>query len=303
MHVAVLGAGALGRVFGVRLAGAGVAVDFVVRPSQLGEGAMRVEPIEGGAAHELLEPSRVTSIPAHADVVLVCVRVEQVDEAIAALARGPAVPVVMTTPILSRTWGRARDALGERLSTAVSSVTGYVNDAGVVRYWISKSARTTIDAPKRVDPALSHFVEALGRAGIEASLEPGVHESAPATAILFAPLVMAIDAAGSVDAFLADRGLRDLAFRANDEARVLAARVGAVAPWTSLLTKFIGPVVLRMSVGLVRRRSPEAIPFVERKLGRGNRPQNVATGREMIALAEEKGTPHAALGELVARLQ
>ena len=303
MHVAVLGAGALGRVFGVRLAHAGVDVDFVVRPSQMGGGAIRIEKIDGGDALEIAAPSRVTAIPAHADAVIVCVRVEQIDEAIAALLAGPAVPAVVMTPILTKTYARAREAVGARFLPAVSSVTGYVNEDGVARYWVSKSASTTIDAPKSVDPALSDLVAALGRAGIASRLEMGVHESAPATAIVFASLVIALDVAGSVDGFVSDKPLRELAFRANDEARALADKVGALAPWTSLLTKFIGPFVLRMSVALVKRSAPEGITFMERKFGRPNRAQNRVTGGEMLALAKEKGTPHAALGELVALLE
>jgi 2-dehydropantoate 2-reductase len=196
----------------------------------------------------------------------------------------------------------AREALGARAVAAISSISGYVNDDGVARYWVSKSAKTTLDEVRPIDPAVGALVEALGRAGIESRVEMGVHETAPATAILFSPLLFALDVAGSVGGFVKDTAVRDLGFRAFEEAEALAHRVGKLAPWASLLTTFLGPFVLRMSVGLVRRRAPEAITFVERKFGRPNRAQNIAVGREILALATEKGTPHAALADLVSLL-
>jgi 2-dehydropantoate 2-reductase len=292
-------------VFGVRLAHAGVDVDFVVRESRESEtrgGPFRVERVDGGEALVVDAPSRVTAVPPHVDAVIVCVRVDQIDLALAMLKEGPAVPAVMMTPLLPRGLERAREALGSRAIAAISSVTGYVNDEGVARYWVSKSAKTTLDEVRPVDPAVGALVESLGRAGVESRLELGVHETSPATAILFSPLLFALDVAGSVDGFMKDKAVRDLGFRAFDEAEVLAGRIGTLAPWTSLLTKFIGPFMLRMSLGLVRRRAPEAIAFVERKFGRPNRAQNLAVGSEILSLALEKGTPHDALTDLVTLL-
>ncbi len=305
MHVAVVGVGSLGRVFGVRLANAGVAVDFVVRDAALAAkgGAIRIEQVHVDPM-TLERPSWVTSIPAHADVVLVCVRGDQLDDALIDLLRaGPSVPVVTVTPMLPRTFARVQAALGTRLAAAMSSVVGYTNASGATRYWISKVAKTLIDEPPAREPALTAFAEALGRSGIEAAFEPGVHETNAATTILFLPLTFGLDAAGSIEALLDDAALSATTFRASDEARALAERCGKVAFWVSLVTRFLGPRTIRMGVAMLRNRSPEAVAFIEEHFGRKGRAQNIAMAAEACAIAEEKGTAHRALDELLVRLR
>jgi ketopantoate reductase len=309
MHVAVVGAGSLGRVFGVRLANAGVAVDFVVRDAAgaAAKGALRIEQVHVDPM-TLDAPSWVTSVPAHADVVLVCVRGDQLDDALLEMLRAaPSVPVVMITPMLPRTYARMRAAMGTdagtRLATAMSSVVGYTKPSGVTRYWISKVAKTMIDEPRAREPALTAFVEALARAGIDAAFEPAVHETNAATTILFLPLTFGLDLAGSIDALMDDAALSSVMFRASDEARALAERCGKVAFWVGFVTRFLGPRTIRLGIAMLRNRSPEAVAFIEEHFGRKGHGQNFVMAAEACALAEEKGTPHGALDELLVRLR
>jgi ketopantoate reductase len=303
VHVAVLGAGALGRVLGVRLAAlAKVDVDFVVRESRLGSGAIAIERASGEAL-TLAVPSYASHVPAHADAVIVCVRADQVDAGlVAALQQGPAVPVVVMTPMLPRTYARASAALPGRVVAGMSSVTGYTNAAGVTRHWISRSAKTLIDEPRPADPVLGALVAALGISGIDAGFELGVHEQSAATVIALLPLFVAIDAAGSIDALVGDGPLLDAMFRAIREARALAEQCGRIAPWASALDRFLGPVTVRVGLALGRRRSPELISFVEEHFGSHARAQNVALAAETLALADEKGAPCESFRALAVRL-
>src|SRR5580704_19609424 len=99
MHVAIVGAGSLGRVFGVRLSHVGVDVDFVVRDAARSD-AIRIEEVKSGEAMAIEAPSRLRAIPPHADVVLLCVGGHQIDDALVAEVRaGPTVPVVAITPM------------------------------------------------------------------------------------------------------------------------------------------------------------------------------------------------------------
>jgi hypothetical protein len=246
----------------------------------------------------------VTAIPAHADVVLVCVRGDQLDETLVAMLRaGPSVPVVAITPMLPRTYARMQAQLGTRLFAAMSSVVGYTDASGVTRYWVSGTAKTLIDEPRTKEPALVGLVEALVRAGIDARFEPAVHETNAATTILFLPLTFGLDIAGSIDGLMSDAPLLAMTFRAGEEARALADRCGKVAFWAGLLTRFLGPRTIRIGLALGRSRSPEAIAFVEEHFGRKAHAQNVAMAAEACSLAEEKATPHGALDELLARLR
>jgi len=286
VHVAVVGVGALGRAFGVRLATCGkVDVDFIGRsaPRERESVGVTVERV-GGERLTLDGPSYRAEIPAHADVILTCVRAEQLDEALLSiLQRGPAVPVVMMTPMLPRTYARIAAALPGRLAPAATSVAGYVNASGVTRYWVSRSTATLIEEPRAADPALSGLVSALGAAGIGARFELAVHETGAASAIALLPLFMGIDAAGSIDALLGER-------------------CGKIAPNVRSLERFLGPIAIRMGLALGRRRSPEIIAFVEERFGRGGHAQNLALGAEMLAIAEEKRMPCESIRGLLGRV-
>jgi 2-dehydropantoate 2-reductase len=300
MHVAIVGAGAIGRVLGVRLAtAANVAVDFVVRPGTLATPAgVKIERVHG--AGDLLTPaSFVTSIPSHADAILVCVRANQLDASLlGALKAAPAAPVVVVTPMLPKTHDRVRAALGARLTSTLVNVIGYTNDAGATRYWVSRVAKMILDEPKAPDPVLSALVAALGKAGIGAAFEVGAHEVAAATTMAVLPLMFGLDVAGSLDGLLRDRAIFDKTLAAIDEARALADRCGRIAGWAVPFFRFLGPLTARAGVALARRRSREAVGFVVDHFGRPARAQNVALAAEILEVAAEKGTRHDALAAL-----
>jgi 2-dehydropantoate 2-reductase len=310
MHVCVVGAGALGRVYGTLLAREARAdVSFVARAAA--RETIRIERV-GGPVHVIEGAVLGTAIPAHTDVVLVCVRMEQtvVENAGSGLGRtlrGSSAPLVFLTPLLPRTYARLRGALGDRVVAAMPSVLSYRHASGTTRYWVPRVATTLIDEranrPAGVRAGLGELVRELGTAGIAARLELGVDEVNPATTATFLPLLMGLDAAGSIPALVADSALVRLSLDAAKDGAELARRLGKPAPWASMLQRFMGERMLRMVVALARRQSPEALVYVEEHFGRKLRAQNLAMGEELLGLADEFGTPRRALGELVARLQ
>jgi 2-dehydropantoate 2-reductase len=323
MHVAIVGAGALGRVYGVRLAlEAHVGVTFLTRPEGVSDKTpIAIERVDDrDSVLVLRNPERVAAVPPFADVVLVCVRVEQLDDGLFALLKegettdtkgGSAdvltahrpPPIVVLTPLLPGDYERMRTALGERVVAAMPGVVAYVDDRGIGRYWLPRSAPTLIDERAPITPALHELVRALGRAGMSAHFELRVHETNPATTVTFVPLTMALDVAGGVDALLDDHALVRLAVEAAHEGAELAARLGKVATWASMLVKFVGPTTLKIGVGIARHSSPEAVRYVEDHFGRKLHVQNVRVAETIVRLAEEKGTPHLALSELLERLR
>jgi len=307
MHVAILGMGALGRVYGARLvAHAGTSVTFVVRPTRAttAKAAFHVTRIDGDGAKNELTPTVDVAIPAHADVVLVCVRVEQLDAAFDALLEAASsVPIVMLTPMLPHDMDRLTKTHGSRIRAAMPGVVAYLDPANDCRYWLPRVAPTLIDAAPPVPPAVDELARALGAAGFGGKLELGVHESNPATTLSFIPLAMGVDAAGSVDQLLADRPLLKIALDAVDEGLVLARRVGRTPAWLDLLTRFSGPLALKVGIGIARSRAPEALRYVDEHFGRKLHAQNVVMARAIVALADEKGTPSDALRLLLARLE
>ncbi len=306
MHAAVVGAGALGCVYGARLAVVGGAgVTFVVRPARAAKGgAMLLERVdERDDALRLAAPTYATDVPAHADVVLVCVRGEQLDDALVALlARTPDVPVVLLTPMLPADYARMHAALGARVVAAMAGVIAYLRADGVVRYWLPRMAATLIDDGDDVPEIVRELTRTLERTGIRARMEAGVRASNPATTVTFAPLMMALDVGGGVSGLLEDRALTALALRAAAEGASLATCLGPVASWASVITRFLNGITLRVGVRLARLQSPEAVFYVDEHFGRKLHAQNVAMANAIVLLAEEKGTPHAALGALRDRL-
>ena len=306
MHLAIVGAGALGRVYGVRLATfAGATVTFVVRPALLADGAMRIERVDGDrGAVDLARPERLAAVPHDADVVLVCVRGDQLDaDLVTTLQQGPDVPAVMLTPMMPADYTRLRAALGGRVVAAMPNVVAYAKDDGTTRYWLPGAATTLIEEARPADATLTALCEALDAAGISARQEMGVHETNPATTIAFIPLAMGLDAAGGIDALLGDEAMLDLSLRAAAEGATLAHRVGKVATWASVVLRFVGPTTLKLGVALARSRAPEAVAYVEAHFGRKLHAQNVAMADAIVELARERDVPHDAMIELTARLR
>src|SRR5678815_2528310 len=102
MHVSVVGAGALGCVYGARLAKlARVDVSFVVRrPRNEPLEPLVLQRIDAPEELRLETPRWTTSIPAEATVLLLCVGANDLDEALIASIRAHAAPVVTLTPLL-----------------------------------------------------------------------------------------------------------------------------------------------------------------------------------------------------------
>src|SRR4051812_27675036 len=122
MHITVVGAGTLGRVYGQRLAASGQEVSFVVRPGRVADTAPFIlEQVNGARRRDVLErPDRQVEIPARTQVVLVAVRFEQLDAARVAAPGGLAellrparsAPIVVLTPLMPKQRRALEDALG-----------------------------------------------------------------------------------------------------------------------------------------------------------------------------------------------
>ena len=302
MRVAIVGAGALGSVYGARLEGAGCEVEVLSHGSP--STAVRLERVDGkpGEATTWSHPTRADHlVSAETDVALLCVRYEQLDSALPAFARSRG-PVVVMTPTMPQDHARLSAALPGRIVAGMPSVVAYRNDAGMVRYWLPRSATTLVEDETGAE-ALAKLVDALRRAGIAAKLATGVLARNVATTVSFFPLAMAIDVAGGIDATLADDALLSLALEACDEGRELARHIGPAEAWATTLMRFVGPRLLKVGAGIARSRAREAFMYVEVHFGKKLHTQNLALGARIVELAREKGTRSDALTRLLARLQ
>jgi 2-dehydropantoate 2-reductase len=301
LRVCIVGAGALGSVYAARLARlAGCEVSVVAR-APAPAAPVRLEKVDDGDILEWTVPARTTAPPADVDVILAFVRYEQLASLPERVGKGSA-PVVVLTPMMPRDHAELAAALPGRVVTGMPSVVSYRNDAGAIRYWLPRSATTLVEL-REAPGAEAELVKRLTRADLRARLEPGVLERNVATTVSFIPLAMALDAAGSLDALLADPALLDLALSATREGRALGKAVGKAEAWAGALLRFVGPLTLRMGLGLARSRAPEAVAYAEQHFGHKLHAQNVAMATQMVELAREKGTPEVHLGALLQRLR
>ena len=321
MRVTVVGAGVLGRIYGVRLATAGEKVSFVVRPERVPEVGGHpqtpgettpfvIEQVNGARRCDVLErPERVTEIPRDTTAVLLTVRFDQLargnEELVGLLRRAPSVPLIVVTPMLPAPRATVEKALGRRLTAAMPGAVGYLDERAVVRYWLTSVAPTLIEGdPKGGDGAgLDELLHRLGKAGLPAHRERDVGALNAATTTAFFPLVAAIDAGGGVDGILADRELLATVIDAAHECDTLGRKLGKVASWAHLLTRFVGPYTLKPAVTLARRLAPEALRFAESHFGPKLHAQHLAMGEDILQIARGLGMPVPALEHLMDTLR
>ena len=304
MRVCIVGAGALGSVYGARLARWGGCEVSVVARAAAPPATLRLEKVDDGDVLVWNAPARQTEPPTDVDAILAFVRYDQL-EALPARVGSSRAPVIVLTPMMPRDHARLAEALPGRVVTGMPSVVSYLNDAGAIRYWLPRSATTLVEqcSAAGANTTEAELVKRLTRAEIRARLEPGVLERNVATTVSFIPLAMALDAARSLDALLADPALLSLALDATREGRELGQAVGKAEAWASTLLRFIGPRMLKIGVGMARSRSPEALAYAEQHFGHKLHAQNVAMAEQMVDLARDKGTPYARMAELLVRLR
>lgn len=309
MHVAVYGAGALGSVYGVRLATlTHASVTFVVRPSfvqsERAQQPLVIERVKDVAErrHELASPSFETAVPGDADVILLAVGTEDLD-AIRPVLEGSSAPILVLTPMLLDDYARMRAAFGERLLAAMPAVVSYAREDRVVRYWMPP-APTRFDEPRAGahGEVVRALAELLGEAGLPTHLELGVHETNPATTVCMIPIGMAVGLAGGLEALARNAELLSLTSRACREGVELGRSIGRPEAGAMLGPLLARPLVMRTVVAAVRRLSPEALFYVDEHFGRKLRAQHRLMAREMAELARARQVPHAAIDELAAKL-
>jgi ketopantoate reductase len=306
MHVAVYGAGALGSVYGVRLAArTSASVTFIVRPPRVSERAPivieRVKDVRD-RREQIAVPARAAQIPGDADVILLAVGTEDL-EAIRPVLDASSAPILVLTPMLPADYARMRDAFGPRVLAAMAGVVAYARGDGVVRYWVPP-APTRIDEPRAGGhgDVVRALCAMLDQAGLSAHLELGVHEANPATTVCMIPMGMAVGLAGGMEALAKDALLLALTARACREGVELSRRIGRAEAGALLGPLLATPLAMGAIVALVRRLSPEGLFYVDEHFGRKLRSQHRVMARAMVDLAIAKNVGHAAMDELATRL-
>lgn len=322
MHVTVVGAGVLGRIYGARLAADGEEVAFVVRPDRAAETSpFFIEQVNGGDRREVIDhPVRLTEIPEGTDLVIVAVRFHEILPRPGAeggrrgfdlreiLRAGGSrrAPVVILTPMLPGQAEALREASGRPIVPSMPGVVGYLNEKGAVRYWIPTATSTLIDEDEGGAESRA-VIEGLARRltaiGLPTRLESDVSALNAATTITFFPLIAAIDAGGGIDGVLGDKELMAAVLDSARESEALARKVGKSAAWGIFLMRFVGPFTLKPAVALARGLFPESVRFVESHFGPKLHEQHLAMGESIVELGRANKIEMPSLERLLSMLR
>jgi 2-dehydropantoate 2-reductase len=298
MRIAFVGAGALGTAYAALLAARADCEIAIATRRPVPAHSVRLERVDRDDVLEWSVPAS-TSVR-DADVIVACVRYDQLDSVVASVSASTA-PVVVLTPILPRDHEKLSASLGARLVVGMPSLISYRNELGVIRYWAPRMARTLVGARDSAGPEAA-LVGRMLRAGIAANLEAGVLELNVATTVSLAPIAIALDAAGGLEALLRDRELLTLAIEAAREGSALARVLGEPAPWASILLRFAGPTSMKIGLTLARSWLPEAIRYADAHFAHKLHAQNVAMGQSILELARAHRAKSRSLERLVNRV-
>jgi ketopantoate reductase len=308
MRIAIVGAGARGRIYGVRLA-EHHDVAWVVRPHRASEaGPIRIE--SAGLfdeARQLDAPRRVTSIPDDTELALVTLRFDTLCRPDADLARALRAPkgaeVIMLAPVFPSQRPALEALIGGRYASAMPGVSGYLDPRGVVRHWVPPLTPTTVDdGGGEAGTLRTALVTALERVGLPARLAPDVEALDAATTTSFFPVITAVAVAGSLEALARDRALTSLVLAALAECRPIAARFGRAAPGLGPAMRLVSPLTLSAAVAVLSQVAPEALHFVDHHFGPKLGEQHRLMGELILEQATAFDLDARSLRELVERV-
>jgi 2-dehydropantoate 2-reductase len=304
MSFIVVGAGAVGAVIGALLAQAGHEVTFWVRPALRARlNTLSVERLHG--AHTSIKPrclSEGDQVPP-SDWVLVCVRGEQLDQALrdVALHMGPARRVAIAAVSLSsvREQGRAAGLTGELFALHVSFGSYAAGSEPHAFTWFPfvLASMVTPDGERARLSAARELARTLSRAGLPARALLSMSTPMRFLSATSSVLALGWDLCDWQLARLAQEPVlrRETAAAMHEAARLVAPRRSLL----SLLPRFAFALFLRVLPWLMSARGRQ----VWLRHGPKIRAQTDYIARELLRLGRARGLPTAALTRLFERSQ
>jgi 2-dehydropantoate 2-reductase len=299
VRVAVIGAGALGRTYGVALAQGGADVAFVVQDPRRHAGPIRTQELPNGLVREIAVPRVTVELP-DADVALLCVRAEQIASVMRGVLSDSPVPIVSLTPLLPRSLAAIAAVSQAGVAPAMPSVAAEPRGA-VIAYFRLPLTPTRIDREGCSSPALILLADALTRGGIPARIEANASARNAATTVAFFPLGVALSLAGSARRLAHDVPLLNLMQASCRECGVVARRIGPVEPGVALLVRLLAPGAVAAITAVASWASPRALGFLEDHFGSKLSAQHGVLGDEIIALGRDHQLAMTALETLLER--
>ncbi len=222
MHVAVLGAGALGRAYAATLSRTGCKLTLVTRHGEESSSFWATQ-VGLWTRRWSVEVSVSTSLP-DCDAVLVTVRAENVDQELLRRLGDCDAPAIVLTPVMSEQTA----ARWQELPRAYGAMASLLSEAHGqdVEFLVPPVSRTLVSADAQTEPGVVELVRRLKRAGVGTKFVRHLERDARATNLAFFPLQMAAAAVPDMGQWPARRDVLAALAGAQTEARRLAAELG-----------------------------------------------------------------------------
>ena len=295
MRILVFGAGAIGSVFAGLLAESGRDVTLIARGERLrrlSADGLRLVAVDGTVLEPALEIAGEVPAETRFDYVLVCVRADQVADALPAAARAdsPAIVTMVNHASGYEAWAEA--AGPGRLLVGFPGAGGAVEDDGV-HYGIPSKLieETTLgELDGSSSERLRALAECLEDAGFNVATTKRIDAWQRYHAAYIGALLLGIGRhGGDVDAFLADAATKREAALAIKESFAMLGRLGfPVTPANLLPMKLLPARALAGALGLFGRNETFRQMFAEgaSRLALQEAP---ALGAQILALGAEAG--------------
>lgn len=306
MNALIVGAGAVGQVFGLHLARGGARVSFLVRkghplPASHAFNLVRLRRW-GRPRTDAFRPHRFFTSPDEVraeqwDHVWLCVPSPSLEKPwIAALAAATGEATLVFLPAGLEIIERLGPPEERSVVGLISLMSRASGPGPTITYWLPPLVALVLDGPpQRRDAA----VKVLRRGGYAAVAGDARKAGAFGSAVLI-PHVVALEGAGwSYGDFSRGHWLADSVAASREASGVAAAHLGSRR---SLMARIVSPWVVRLALVLARWVVPFALAeFFQAHFTKVRR-QSESQLREYIAIGERTGQPTQALRRLVLQI-
>lgn len=292
LHVCILGAGALGQAYALTCARGGARVTLVGRAHQATQRGVQGQRLTFPRRHETAEAEWVTALPHDSDVILVCVRMDQVNDSLLsdlAEAAGPSTAVVFVTPLPPRMAEHVRSKLPHGQSAMPSLIAEF--SGGEVAYWVAPTA-TLFSVDESSRPSVTRLIEVLKRGGVPSRIKAELRAHADATTIAFFPIQLGFLREPKMSAWRSVPGLVPALASALGRTLALAKRIGQGDRGLMLLMWLLSTTwILALTSALLPRIMPRFATYLGKHFGEKLRAQHVALYAEVTELGAKHRVP------------
>ncbi len=236
MHVAIIGPGALGRLFAAALVRAKANVTLIARRADASHTSYRVARQSLGARPRSVSVE-LTSELVEADAYLITIRGEQLltdsGRQLMQQLRQRDKPVVLLSPALSQGVEQLQELLPQMILTLPAIAARWHPETNELHYWSSAFARTRVE---RGHPFAPWLAKKLSEGGVPCSLALNVAKLSTATTIAFFPLQVALAAVNQLLDWPHHPQLLQTLGAALRQCRRVAKQQGPIEPGIALLT-------------------------------------------------------------------